>query len=115
MRIIAKTGVQLGVHVYHKGDVADYDGAITQRIVDNFSAADGSALTLSGVAESAKDARAEAGRAESDEGKIMRCCEVMKREGIMQALDGMNITYSPKSRTEYLAKLLLQNRGELAE
>jgi len=114
MTIRAKTGVQLGGHIYRKGETAEYAGAVTQRIADNFTAEDGTALKVGAEAQSVAGAEKRAvGAVETDEGKIARCVDVMKREGIMQALDSMNVTYSPKSRTEYLAKLLLVSRGEI--
>ena len=119
MKMIAKCGVELGGHIYHKGEVCkDYSGEITKRIADNFVDEDGKPLTVGAKSADGKkqeEKPAEDLKKEDAKAKIAKCVEVMKREGIMQALDGMGITYAPKAKTDYLAKLLLMNKGEIEE
>lgn len=119
MKIIAKAGVELNGHIFHKGEVCgDFNGDITQRIADNFTDETGNPLSVSmGGGHGEPTGKEGTGDAKVDDAKakIAKCVEVMKREGIMQALDGMGITYSPRAKTDYLAKMLLMNRGEIEE
>jgi len=120
MKIIAKFGVELDGHIYHKGEVCkSFDGVITKRIADNFTDENGEPLKVSEGGKTAdgkkQEKTAEDLNKADAKAKIAKCIEVMKREGIMQALDGMGITYSPKAKTDYLAKLLLMNKGEITE
>lgn len=111
MQIKAKYGVELCGHIYRKGETCDFKGAVTPRIKDNFTAADGSPLTIgAGDAESPV-----ASEVSGDEDKIAKTVATLKRDGITRQLEAMNITYSSKSRTEYLAKLLLMAKGEIEE
>lgn len=121
MKIVAKVGVELNGHIYHKGEVcADFNGIVTQRIADNFTDESGKPLVVGKEGEicagnSGGEKRGEDAKVDDTKAKIAKCVEVMKREGIMQALDGMGITYSPRAKTDYLAKMLLMNRGEIEE
>jgi hypothetical protein len=110
MKIVAKTSIEVGVHIYHKGEVCEYDGVIDERIATYFTDENGNPLKADG-----KAAKAVKDKDQEKEDVIAKTVKVMKREGILQALDGMGITYSSKSKTEYLAKLLLVNRGEIEE
>lgn len=111
MLIKAKYGVELGGHIYRKGETCDFKGAVTPRIKDNFTAADGSALAV-GAGDAPEDV---ACAASTDEDKIEKTVATLKRDGITRQLEAMNITYSAKSRTDYLAKLLLMAKGEIEE
>lgn len=115
MKIIARFHAQLGGHVYAPGEACEFDGPVTARIAYNFAAEDGSSLApdvagMAGAAEGpACDARAD------EKALVERTVAALKRDGICRALDDMNISYSAKSSTAYLARLLLVNRGEIRE
>lgn len=109
MRIIARHGVELGGHVYRKGEAcADYAGEITPRIADNFTDEHGRPLTARDGAEEPDAAAPDA------KGLVAKCVETLRRDGIRLALDGMGVAYPPTATTAYLAKLLLVQRGEIA-
>lgn len=117
MVIIAKHAVELGGHIYRKGEACkDFTGDITDRIVANFVGADGKPLTVAASGDKKPEGEKPPKVPKNENAaKIAKTVEVMGRDGIMQALDGMSITYAPKAKTEYLAKLLLINKGELIE
>ena len=112
MKIIAKRSVQVdGFGIVERGRAIDLpEDRIDNRIAALFVRADGSPIVATATPEKAEEAAA---AANSDVDKIARTVEVMKREGIMQALDGMGVTYAPHSKTSYLAKLLLVTKGEI--
>lgn len=113
MKIVAKFPVELGGHIYRKGEALDYGGVVTQRIADNFRNPDGTMIKVSTSAEELGNGGDDGKPTKED--KIAKTVNVLKREGIIQALEGMGITYSPKAKTDYLAKLLLINKGEIEE
>lgn len=117
MTIKARYSVELGGHIYRKGETADWNGAVTPRIVANFTAADGTPLKEDGAKDGAKDARGAGGAedAPSDAEIVRRTVDALKRDGIRRALEAAGVSYSNKSSTEYLARLLLVARGEIAE
>ena len=107
MTIIAKRGVQLNGHIYSKGEAAEWKGPVDSRIAELFTAKDGSALSVSTEAPPpAEGAGAEAER-------IQKLVSTLGRKGIEQKLDELNISFSSKANTETLAKLLLQQQGEI--
>ena len=118
MTIKARYSVELGGHIYRKGETADWNGAVTQRIAANFTAADGTPLDADEPAkDGAKDARGAGGEetVPSDAEIVRRTVDALKRDGIRRALEAAGVSYSNKSSTEYLARLLLVARGEIAE
>lgn len=131
MEIKATFSVELGGHIYSKGEILKgFVGVVTQRIADNFRYADGTPLKVGETigARAVPTAKEEGGKESpqtseaqpstevvGDEEKIAKTVEVMKRDGIKLALEQMGITYPPKAKTEYLAKLLLMGKGEITE
>ncbi len=112
MKIVAKRPVQLAGHIFRKGESRDWDGPIDERIAANFTAADGSPLETGAQGDAPGGELP--GLAQLDENALIdRTVKALRREGIVQQLDAMNITYSASSNTRYLAKLLLMNKGEL--
>lgn len=114
MTITAKRPVQLGGHIFRKGESREWNGPVDSRIAANFTAADGTPLTVGGEAPAKTDAPTQAIRIDA-ELLIQNTIDALKRKGITQQLDAMNITYSPSSTTKYLAKLLLMSKGEIKE
>ena len=131
MKIIAKTPVQLGGHIYERGEACEYDGPVTARIAANFTDETGAALE---VGEAAKAARSDMGEgaplsekgeepgggaqgelfgANDVQARIDKTIQVLGRQGIMQALDDMGITYQANASNKHLAKLLLTSQGEI--
>ena len=131
MKIIAKTPVQLGGHIYERGEACEYDGPVTARIAANFTDKTGAALE---VGEAAKAARSEKGEgaphsekgedaggeaqgelfdANDVQARIDKTIQVLGRQGIMQALEDMGITYQANASNKHLAKLLLTSQGEI--
>lgn len=131
MKIIAKTNVQLFGHIYARGESCEYDGPVTARIAANFTTETGGALE---VGEAAKAARSEKGEgtplsekgedaggeaqgelfgANDVQARIEKTIQVLGRQGIMQALEDMGITYQANASNKYLAKLLLTSQGEI--
>ena len=131
MKIIAKTPVQLGGHIYERGEACEYDGPVTARIAANFTDETGGALE---VGEAAKAARSEKGEgtplsekgedagggaqgelfdANDVQARIDKTIQVLGRQGIMQALEDMGITYQANASNKHLAKLLLTSQGEI--
>lgn len=122
MKIIAKTPVQLGGHIYERGEACEYDGPVTARIAANFTGETGAALE---VGEAAKAARSEKGEepgggaqgelfdANDVQARIDKTIQVLGRQGIMQALEDMGITYQANASNKHLAKLLLTSQGEI--
>ena len=110
MKITAKTSIEVnGFGIVCRGKSIDIDPAkITKRIAKYFTAEDGTELSESEGAE-----KVVTSPEETVKDKIAITVKVMKREGIIQALEGMGITFSPNSKTDYLAKLLLINKGEI--
>lgn len=115
MKIIARFHAQLGGHVYAPGEACEFDGPVTARIAYNFTAEDGSSLApdVAGMAGAAEGPARDAGT--DEKALVERTVAALKRDGICRALDDMNISYSAKSSTAYLARLLLVNRGEIRE
>ena len=112
MKIYAKFPVQLNGHIFSKGEVCEYDGPVTQCIVDNFVDAEGKALSVSGDSDSQHGARGN----DPDGARKMiieKTVEVLGKDGICLQLDGLGVTYNPKSKVEKLAELLLVTKGEL--
>lgn len=112
MKIVARRLVQLDGHICRKGEARDYTGPIDERIAANFTAADGSPLAEADCA-GADGALPGMAAALDENGLVDRTVKALRREGICQQLDAMNITYNTSSNTRYLAKLLLVNKGEL--
>ena len=112
MKITAKRSAQVaGFGIVGRGRTIDLpEDRIDDRIAALFVRADGEPLSATATPEAASRAASDA---DGDVDKIARTVEVMKREGIMQALDGMGVTYAPHSKTSYLAKLLLVTKGEI--
>lgn len=127
MKIIAKCAVQLNGHIYSRGEACEYSGPVTERIAQNFAAADGSMLAAEaarsdtgngGAGESGNDGAGEPGKggddAKRDTGEIVaRTVATLKRDGICRQLDELGVTYPAKSETKWLAKLLLATKGEI--
>jgi hypothetical protein len=114
MRIVAKYSVEVGGHIYSKGDALEWSGAVTPRIAANFTDSAGMPLTADGRAEAAtaKIAEPKDGKAAEKE-LVAKTVASLKREGIKISLDQMHVTYSANSSTDYLARLLLVQRGEI--
>ena len=66
MKIVAKFPVQLGGHVFRKGEATDFDGEVTPRIAANFANADGTALVV--PEKKAPEKKGEGGEEAHDEG-----------------------------------------------
>ncbi len=118
MTIKAKYSVELGGHIYRRGETAEWDGAVTPRIAANFTATDGTPLKADeATKDGAEDAQGAGGAeaAPSDAEIVRRTVDALKRDGIRRALEAAGVSYSNKSSTEYLARLLLVARGEIAE
>lgn len=115
MKIIARYAVEVGGHIYSKGDALEWNEPVTRRIAANFRAEDGSPLVADGEVAPNAAPTAEMPTAERRKEVIARTIAALKRDGICLALDGMHVAYSTKSSTEYLARLLLVNRGEIEE
>lgn len=135
MKIIARCAVQLNGHIYSRGEACEYTGPLTERIVQNFAAADGSVLAAEaarsdtrnggagepgkgGAGEPGNDGAGEPGKggddAKRDTGEIVsRTVATLKRDGICRQLDELGVTYPAKSETKWLAKLLLATKGEI--
>lgn len=150
MKIIAKTPVQLGGHIYERGEECEYGGAVTARIAANFTDETGRALTVGakdgagapnpGGGKGAKDgagaanlggegektgqspepqgtqtggAQGELFDANDVQARIDKTIQVLGRQGIMQALEDMGITYQANASNKHLAKLLLTSQGEI--
>ena len=115
MKIIARYAVEVGGHIYSKGDALEWNGPVTRRIAANFRAEDGSPLTVDGDPAANAAPAAETPKTDGRREVIARTVAALKRDGICRALDWMHLAYSTKSSTEYLARLLLVNRGEIEE
>ena len=122
MKILALHDVQLHGHVYRRGEVADYCGAVDARIAANFAAADGSPLSPDSAEKDAspdgKDAPPDGelplGKPPLDEDALVkRTLDTLKREGVMRQLDDMGITYPANAKSTFLARLLLMGKGEI--
>lgn len=119
MKIIAKNVVQLGGHIYGRGEACEYNGPLTERIIANFTAADGGVLSVTPVGPDAESGERGGERLKGEPGEcgvdiIERTIDTLKREGIARQLDEMGVTYPPNANTKYLAKLLLISKGELS-
>lgn len=131
MKIIAKTPVQLGGHIYERGEACEYDGPVTARIAANFTDETGRALEVGDAAKAARSEKGE-GAPHSEKGevpgggaqgelfdandvqaRIDKTIQVLGRQGIMQALEDMGITYQANASNKHLAKLLLTSQGEI--
>lgn len=115
MKIIARYAVEVGGHIYSKGDALEWNEPITRRIAANFRTEDGSPLVADGETSPNAASPTETPKADGRREVITRTVAALKRDGICRALDGMHVAYSTKSSTEYLARLLLVNRGEIEE
>lgn len=127
MKIIAKTNVQLGGHIYARGEACEYDGAVTARIAANFTDETGAALKVCGGTDnggrgSAEDAprtdngggaQGELFGANDVQARIDKTVQALGRQGIMQALEDMNIPFQSNASNKHLAKLLLTSQGEI--
>lgn len=131
MKIIAKTPVQLGGHIYERGEACEYDGPVTARIAANFTAETGAALEVGDAAKAARSEKGEGaphsekseepgGGAQGElfdandvQARIDKTIQVLGRQGIMQALEDMGITYQANASNKHLAKLLLTSQGEI--
>jgi hypothetical protein len=131
MKIIAKTPVQLGGHIYERGEECEYGGVVTARIAANFTDETGRALEVGDAAKAARSEKGEgAPHSEKDEepgggaqgelfdandvqARIDKTIQVLGRQGIMQALEDMGITYQANASNKHLAKLLLTSQGEI--
>ena len=112
MVIIARRAVQLDGHIFRKGEARDYAGAVDERIAANFTAEDGSALVPSpDGADGGKGAGG--GAAEAEAALVARTAKRLRRQGVCQQLDAMNVTYPADASTESLARLLLVQKGEI--
>lgn len=131
MKIIAKTPVQLGGHIYERGEACEYDGPVTARIAANFTDETGAALEVGDAAKAARSEKGE-GTPRSEKGedaggeaqgelfgendvqaRIDKTIQVLGRQGIMQALEDMNIPFQSNASNKHLAKLLLTSQGEI--
>jgi hypothetical protein len=138
MKIVAKYPVQLGGHVFRKGEATDFDGEVTPRIAANFVNADGTALVAPEnkreCGEEAHDegaigtegqegekqptpeeiAAAEAREKADAEAKLVATTiKSLKKEGLQRKLDEMGVTYPADAKVEFLARLYLMAQGEL--
>lgn len=120
MTIIATRSVQLKGHIYSKGEAAEWDGPIDRRMADLFVTKDGKPLAVTpaqppppnnGEGEN-KDAGEDKDAGDLAE-RIQKVVATLGRKGIEQKLDELNISFSSKANTEALAKLLLQQQGEI--
>lgn len=122
MTIKARFPVEVGGHIYRRGETCEWAQPVTPRIADNFTAADGSPLVPDGTAAASAAQGAAASRADAAKEReaavkaaVRRTVEAMGRDGIRRALDAMNVTYSSAANTERLARTLLASRGECDE
>lgn len=143
MKIVAKFPVQLGGHVFRKGEATEYDGEVTPRIAANFVNADGTALVASGKkapgkkGEGGEDAHDEGAtgtkeqegekqptpeetaaaeareKADAEEKMVANTIRSLKKDGIMRKLDGMGVTYPADAKVDFLARLYLMSQGEI--
>lgn len=113
MKIIAKYGIEVvGYGVVRRGQEIDLpQELVTDRIVNGFVRSDGKHLVAADPKKAAEKAQESEGNTEAS--SIGRTVSAMGRDGIMRRLDEMGITYSPKHKTDYLAKLLLEAQGEI--
>lgn len=114
MKIYAKFPVQLNGHIFSKGEACEYGGPVTRRIVDNFVDAEGRALSVSGDSDGQHGSRGN----DPDGARKMiieKTVEVLGKDGVCLQLDGLGVTYNPKSKVEELAELLLVTKGELQD
>jgi len=107
MTIIAKRSVQLNGHIYSKGESAEWDGPVDSRIAELFMAKDGSALSVTANGAKSKDATATTAE------RLEKLVATLGRKGIEQKLDELNVSYPATAKVETLAKLLLQQQGEI--
>lgn len=115
MKIIARCRVELDGHIYSKGEPCEFDGVVTPRVAANFVGADGGRLAVAGAADARPADGNPAGPADDAKAKVAKAVSVMGRRGVMQSLEAMGITFSPNAKTDYLAKLMLMNKGEIVE
>lgn len=135
MKIIAKTNVQLGGHIYARGEECEYGGVVTARIAANFTDETGAALTVGAkdragapnpggegekTGQSPEPQGTQTGGAQGElfdandvQARIDKTIQVLGRQGIMQALEDMGITYQSNASNKHLAKLLLTSQGEI--
>lgn len=143
MKIVAKYPVQLGGHVFRKGEATDFDGEVTPRIAANFVNADGTALVV--PEKKAPEKKGEGGEEAHDEGAagtkgqegekqptpeeiaaaeakakadekaklVATTIRSLKKDGIMRKLDELGVTYPADAKVEFLARLYLMAQGEL--
>lgn len=113
MKIIAKRSVQLNGHIYDKGETAEYDGPIDDRIAALFTAADGSPLSDSQLVRRSLGEDGSPTSPTSPGDRIDKLVASLGRNGIVQKLEDLGCTYHPNMNTKTLAKLLLQQQGEI--
>lgn len=143
MKIVAKFPVQLGGHVFRKGEATEYDGEVTPRIAANFVNADGTALVA--PEKKAPEKKCEGGEDAHDEGTtgtegqegekqptpeeiaaaearakadeeaklVATTIRSLKKEGLQRKLDEMGVTYPADAKVEFLARLYLMAQGEI--
>lgn len=143
MKIVAKYPVQLGGHVFRKGEATEYDGEVTPRIAANFVNADGTALVA--PEKKAPEKKGEGGEEAHDEGAtgaegqegekqptpeeiaeaeakekadaeaklVANTIRSLKKEGLQRKLDELGVTYPADAKVEFLARLYLMAQGEL--
>ena len=143
MKIVAKYPVQLGGHVFRKGEATDFDGEVTPRIAANFVNADGTALVV--PEKKAPEKKGEGGEEAHDEGAtgtegqegekqptpeeiaaaeakakadeeaklVATTIRSFRKEGLQRKLDELGVTYPADAKVEFLAKLYLMAQGEL--
>ena len=143
MKIVAKYPVQLGGHVFRKGEATDFDGEVTPRIAANFVNADGTALVV--PEKKAPEKKGEGGEEAHDEGAtgtegqegekqptpeeiaaaeakakadeeaklVATTIRSLRKEGLQRKLDELGVTYPADAKVEFLAKLYLMAQGEL--
>ena len=143
MKIVAKFPVQLGGHVFRKGEATDFDGEVTPRIAANFANADGTALVV--PEKKAPEKKGEGGEEAHDEGAtgtegqegekqptpeeiaaaeakakadeeaklVATTIRSLRKEGLQRKLDELGVTYPAEAKVEFLARLYLMTQGEL--
>lgn len=117
MIIKARYNVQLGGHIYAKGETLDYGGPVTGRIAANFTELDGKPLIPAEANPPPEGRQGDGKTGESTkpdtEAQIERTVKILGRKGVIQKLEELGTTFPPTATTKYLAKLLLIQQGEI--